>query len=545
MPPLLRGVRVQLSGSIPEKAYSDQVGGIESFVRQFAARVFQEGGTLIHGSHPSFIKPLQSAAEPYLKSDGAEKPLVLVRSRKYSEKPEELKVIEEHEQFARVEIIPTQPGTAMENLIPMREYMANRCDAVVAVGGKWYGIDKGRAGVVAELEAAIQLGKPGFIVGGFGCAAGDYFKDDPTISDRLRNGYDGPQNAELAVKTDPEYLVDRIVRQLSRLPLIRGKVTASGRLFRILALDGGGIRGAFTAAVLAKWAEMLGANGGRDLVKHFDLVAGTSTGAILAIGLAVGKTPLEILNFYKEHGPKIFEPGLLGRKFISSKYDSNVLQSTLEGILGTKNLATDSCCRLVIPTIRARHGKAEVIYTPHTRDRTGYSSYTAVQAALASSAAPTYFDKATVAGPISIQEYLDGGMWANNPVLPAIGEAVAYLGAPIDRIDVLSIGTLSSEADFSSALGKGDLKWMIPISNLFFASQETAAPMIAANLLTAARHLRVNQQTPEAISLDNVAAIGDMTRRGEEIAIDTFPSVRTRFFDGNHAPDWRTSANAS
>lgn len=73
--------------------------------------------------------------------------------------------------------------------------------------------------------------------------------------------------------------------QIKLLPLVQESFSR-GRLFRILALDGGGLRGTFTAAVLAKWDDMINSGGGNQLVKHFDLVAGTSTGAILAIGLA-------------------------------------------------------------------------------------------------------------------------------------------------------------------------------------------------------------------------------------------------------------------
>jgi patatin-like phospholipase/acyl hydrolase len=73
---------------------------------------------------------------------------------------------------------------------------------------------------------------------------------------------------------------------------------------------------------------------------------------------------------------------------------------------------------------------------------------------LASSAAPTYFDEAVVKDAISMQSYLDGGIWANNPVLPAIAEAVRDLKIPLERIDVLSVGTMGSEADFHEVFRK-------------------------------------------------------------------------------------------
>ena len=96
-------------------------------------------------------------------------------------------------------------------------------------------------------------------------------------------------------------------------------------------------------------------------------------------------------------------------------------------------------CRLVIPTVRAVNGESEVITTAHSLDRSAFAEITAVNAALASSAAPSYFDEAHIDDKIATQSYLDGGIWANNPVVPAIAEAVRHLEIPLDRVDVLSV----------------------------------------------------------------------------------------------------------
>ena len=69
---------------------------------------------------------------------------------------------------------------------------------------------------------------------------------------------------------------------------------------------------------------------------------------------------------------------------------------------------------------------------------------------------------------VSQQSYLDGGIWANNPVLPAIAEAVAYLQVPLERIDVLSVGTLESECNFSAVLGSGKAGWAGEVSKSVF-----------------------------------------------------------------------------
>jgi patatin-like phospholipase/acyl hydrolase len=86
------------------------------------------------------------------------------------------------------------------------------------------------------------------------------------------------------------------------------------RPFRVLSLDGGGIMGAFAASVLATFER----DTGKKVVEHFDLIAGTSTGGIIAIGLAMGATAEQLLQFYTTEGPKMFPKatglsGLLGR----------------------------------------------------------------------------------------------------------------------------------------------------------------------------------------------------------------------------------------
>ena len=176
-----------------------------------------------------------------------------------------------------------------------------------------------------ELEEALCRGKPGFLIGGFGGAVAGYANERDEVFTRLRNGLPASENRALAASTDVDELVRRIISQVQLLPLIRENVQG-GRLFRILALDGGGLRGTFTAAVLAKWDDMIRSGGGNEIVKNFDLVAGTSTGAILAIGLGVGLKPLEMLNFHRKHGPTIFPRNRRLRHWLKSKHESSTLR---------------------------------------------------------------------------------------------------------------------------------------------------------------------------------------------------------------------------
>src|ERR1700721_1742618 len=104
-------------------------------------------------------------------------------------------------------------------------------------------------------------------------------------------------------------------------------------MFQILSLDGGGIRGIFSAAVLAAIEEDLSVR----VIDHFDLIAGTSTGGIIAIGLGLGLSPREILEFYLQEGPAIFANrfGIASlRRCMRPKFASLALASALQKHFG-------------------------------------------------------------------------------------------------------------------------------------------------------------------------------------------------------------------
>ena len=140
-------------------------------------------------------------------------------------------------------------------------------------------------------------------------------------------------------------------------------------MLRILALDGGGIKGAFTASVLAT----LEREAGRRAADHFDLITGTSTGGILAIGLGLGFAAEDLLTFYVERGATIFpstglidRPGMIWRWLFSPKHSHTVLKTELVSILGHRKFG-ESSTRLVVPTYDAIGGRLFLMKTaePH------------------------------------------------------------------------------------------------------------------------------------------------------------------------------------
>ena len=219
-----------------------------------------------------------------------------------------------------------------------------------------------------------------------------------------------------------------------------------GRDFRILSIDGGGIRGIFPAAVLADFESRMG--GPSSIADYFDLATGTSTGAIIALGLGAGKTSGEIRDLYLNRGPLIFPPvadNVFGRawKFVRNNiintafnlYDRFALERALQEFLGDKLLGKLKL-RHVIPAFDGRFSEVFLFKTRHHDDYKQDWRCKMVDVAMATSAAPTIYRALDTGG----YRLIDGGVWANNPLMLAIVEAMICYDVPRERIKVLSIG---------------------------------------------------------------------------------------------------------
>ena len=134
--------------------------------------------------------------------------------------------------------------------------------------------------------------------------------------------------------------------------------------FRILALDGGGLRGIFTAAVLCEAARVFGPA----FMQSVDLLVGTSTGGIIALGLAAGKTPADMLNFYQDAGPRIFgNPRKIGQLW-SPKYDRGPLDDLLRKEFGESTKMNDLQKPVCISAYELVHGTTRVWKDDHHKD---------------------------------------------------------------------------------------------------------------------------------------------------------------------------------
>jgi patatin-like phospholipase/acyl hydrolase len=316
-------------------------------------------------------------------------------------------------------------------------------------------------------------------------------------------------------------------------------------MFRILALDGGGIKGVFAAAALARMEEQHKAR----IIDHFDLIAGTSTGGILAIGLALGLSPEAMLNFYRSRGPIIFpstslvqrSTSVFSQLFVGPKYSGAVLRRELEAVLNTRKFG-EAACRLVIPSYDAVANRIYVFKTRHASGLDNDIELNAVDVALATSAAPTYFAAATTARD---GRYVDGGVWANNPSSVALVEAVSFLNVPLGEIDMLNIGATSEPFSIAANARASVAKWNVGLVNLMFEAQAEACRAQVSLLLQGRLHRIDYQATDGRFSLDDASetSIQDLARLGA-IEVEkraNFDAIGRRFLNGTKAPQFGPS----
>ena len=270
------------------------------------------------------------------------------------------------------------------------------------------------------------------------------------------------------------------------------------RDFRILSIDGGGIRGIFPAGVLADLEPVIGA--GNSIASYFDLVAGTSTGGILALGLGAGKSGREIRDLYMHRGAEIFPPvwdNVIGRSWKAfrnnvlnltlHRYSRQALERVLQEFLGDK-IFGESTLRHVIPAFDGRFSEVFVFKTRHHRDYEHDWRKRMVDIALATAAAPTIYRPLDTGG----YRLIDGGVWANNPTMLAVVEAMITYNVPRERIKVLSIGCGDEPYHVTRRMTWGGLWHWRKIIGAAMRAQSLAATSQARLLLGPENVIRID-----------------------------------------------------
>lgn len=234
------------------------------------------------------------------------------------------------------------------------------------------------------------------------------------------------------------------------------------KTFKILSIDGGGIKGLYSASILASIENKTGKN----ITDYFDMICGTSTGGLIAIGLANGMSAQSLVDLYSTKGSRIFPTSnsyiirgfhnsykIIKQIFFSNKHSVKPLKKILDDLFGDKTMG-DANNLLCIPSFNLTNGQPKVFkksgnQTEHFVDK----NIKLVDIALATSAAPSYY-------PVHEHNnflYTDGGVWANNPSLCGLLEAIDYYvgeGKEYDDFSILSISSITNPNGWISTSNK-------------------------------------------------------------------------------------------
>ncbi|MFH5802672.1 patatin-like phospholipase family protein [Alienimonas sp. DA493] len=343
-------------------------------------------------------------------------------------------------------------------------------------------------------------------------------------------------------------------------------------MFRILSLDGGGLRGAFGAGFLAALERRVLPATGRPLAAHFDLLAGASTGGILACGLASGLSAERLVQFYREQGPEIFHPrepfrprtsvrplyplanwifqrkaGLPMDEMFRARYCPFHLTDAFVTAFGDLTLGELEGVRLIVPAVNLSKGRIHLFRTGHLPGGRGCQrDLRIVDLLVAATAAPTYFPHKVIDG----EAYCDGGVWANNPTVLAVAEAVALTSgaagledAEHDRrsdfekavdvtgIEVLSVGTGRATYSLSPpGADAGSLYWARHIADVMGHSMQQGTEL-PAEFFLGDRLMGVNFDLPDDTwTLDAADKLEALFEKGEAAAEEVGDEAIGRFF---------------
>jgi uncharacterized protein len=284
------------------------------------------------------------------------------------------------------------------------------------------------------------------------------------------------------------------------------------RPFRILSIDGGGICGILPAAVLAELERRF--LSGRSIAGYFDMIAGTSTGGIIALALGAGMTAAAIRDIYVERGGVIFPPRswlarclLQARRLVRYGYDAKALEDELSRIFHSRVLG-DTTVRLCIPSFEGRHGEPWIYKTPHHPDYRNDRYETMAKVGLATAAAPTFFRALEHDGYMMV----DGGLWANNPIMNALVDVLACFELERSQIQILSLGCGETQYRVTSQRATGGLVQWRDVIRAAMRAQSLNALGQAYLLLGKDRVMRID--APEST---NPIALDDFVRAKEEL----------------------------
>lgn len=318
------------------------------------------------------------------------------------------------------------------------------------------------------------------------------------------------------------------------------------RPFQALALTGGGYRGLFTARALQEMEDHVGEPIGR----RFDLSYGTSIGGIIALAVAFEVPMQKVVQAFEQSGERVFPPrvkptGKIGkaldiwRHWNRPRYRSQALRDVITSLIPEDATLNDAKHAVGIPAVNVTSGRPQVFKTRHKAEWTRDWKYRAVDVALATSAAPTFFELAELDG----QRYADGGLYANAPDLLALHEAEHFFGVPSDAVRILSVGTTTNMYSLSFESGRelGIQGWMDDnrLFSVTISSQQQLVDQLMQHKLKD-RYLRLdalpsNEQAKDlGLDVATEAARRTLLALGKKAASDILNTKLTPFLE--HGP---------
>jgi patatin-like phospholipase/acyl hydrolase len=293
---------------------------------------------------------------------------------------------------------------------------------------------------------------------------------------------------------------------------------------RVLSIDGGGIRGIIPALVLAE----IERRSQKRVWELFDLIAGTSTGGILACALcAPDPLPAEqLVGLYEEEGPHIFDRSIWQRirsaeGLLDEKYSAAALDRALERFLSDKRLA-DTKPDLLVPAYNM--GEPGPYFFKSRKAREEGEDFPLSVVARATSAAPTYFEPSA----LNDQALVDGGVFATNPAMCAFAEVMRF--QPTADIVLLSLGTgqRTRQRTFADVKDWGLVEWARPILDVVFDGVSDAVNYQLAHVLDEGHYWRLQVELNDASDdLDDAGEqnLRDLRAQAERLIADSSADI--------------------
>lgn len=295
---------------------------------------------------------------------------------------------------------------------------------------------------------------------------------------------------------------------------------------RILTIDGGGVRGVIPAVVLAEIEKRTG----RHPTELFDMIAGTSTGSLLAMSMTVpdanGRPRYQAsstVNAYEEYGPRIFprERWAQIRSLVHEKYSADGLEGALQEFLGDARLS-DALVHALVPAYDLVSQDIQVFDSARSA-LDGEDDMLMRHVVRGATAAPTYFDPFIIEPSVSTPRrvLVDGGLYANNPGMLAFAEVDRRYGGADVLMVSLGTGQPAGQAELQDAQDWGLAQWAKPLMHVVASGTSQVIDYELQHLLGSERYRRFQVELPEACDLDDATPTNFRRLRslGEELVI--------------------------